>query len=174
MWLVVSPSGRALPLLESAYPFSTPPFDADAPWLACDMHGTLTTASSDFWHCETATPDLPTNITRTNIAWLRLSGKSPKGLGIPPLRIKTNYDWVKPPEIHNVSREIGRRPRHFGSNALRAPDERANARRQFLGLLPIQSCTLRNQSDGRIRPRKHKSSPQAQVVHKWVSMHRVC
>ena len=34
------------------------------------------------------TPNLPTNIVPTNIAWLKLSGKSPIGLGIPPLRIK--------------------------------------------------------------------------------------
>ena len=30
-------------------------------------------------------PNLPTNITPTNIARLKLSGKSPMGLGIPPL-----------------------------------------------------------------------------------------
>ena len=34
------------------------------------------------------TPNLPTNITPTNFAWLKLSGKSPTGLGIPPLLIK--------------------------------------------------------------------------------------
>ena len=34
------------------------------------------------------TPDLPTNITPTNIAWLRLSRKFPMDLGIPPLIIK--------------------------------------------------------------------------------------
>ena len=33
-------------------------------------------------------PNPPTNITPTNIAWLKLSGKSPLGLGIPPLRTK--------------------------------------------------------------------------------------
>ena len=31
------------------------------------------------------TPNLPTNIIPTNIAWLKLSGKLPMGLGIPPL-----------------------------------------------------------------------------------------
>ena len=33
-------------------------------------------------------PNLATNITPTNIAWLKLSGKSPMGLGISPLWIK--------------------------------------------------------------------------------------
>ena len=34
------------------------------------------------------TPNLPTNITPTQIAWVKLSGKFPMGLGIPPLKIK--------------------------------------------------------------------------------------
>ena len=34
------------------------------------------------------TPNLPTNSIPTKIAWLRLSGRFPMGLGIPPLRIK--------------------------------------------------------------------------------------
>ena len=34
------------------------------------------------------TPNLPTNITPTKIAWLKLSGEFPMGLGIPPLMIK--------------------------------------------------------------------------------------
>ena len=33
------------------------------------------------------TPNLPTNIVPTNIAWLKYSGKFPVGLGIPPLKI---------------------------------------------------------------------------------------
>ena len=33
------------------------------------------------------TPNLPTNVVPTNIARLKLSGKSPMGLGIPPLKI---------------------------------------------------------------------------------------
>ena len=33
------------------------------------------------------TPNLPTSIVPTNIAWLKLSGRSPMGLGIPPLKI---------------------------------------------------------------------------------------
>ena len=37
---------------------------------------------------ERPTPNLPTNIIPTKIAWLKLSGKSPMGLGIPPLKIK--------------------------------------------------------------------------------------
>ena len=32
--------------------------------------------------------NLPTNIIPTKIAWLRFSGKSPMGLGIPPLKFK--------------------------------------------------------------------------------------
>ena len=31
------------------------------------------------------TPNLPTNIVPTNIAWLKLSGKSPMDMRIPPL-----------------------------------------------------------------------------------------
>ena len=38
--------------------------------------------------CAPLTPNLPTNITPIEIAWLKLSGKSPMDLGIPPLRIK--------------------------------------------------------------------------------------
>ena len=34
------------------------------------------------------TPNLPTKITPTKIAWLRLSGKFPMGLGIPPGKLK--------------------------------------------------------------------------------------
>ena len=37
---------------------------------------------------ERATPNLPTNIIPTNIAWLKPSGKSPMDMRIPPLRIK--------------------------------------------------------------------------------------
>ena len=35
-----------------------------------------------------STPNLPTNIIPTNITWLKLSGKFPVGLGIPPVQIK--------------------------------------------------------------------------------------
>ena len=35
-----------------------------------------------------STPNLPTNIVPTNIAWLKLSGASPMGLGISPLKFK--------------------------------------------------------------------------------------
>ena len=41
---------------------------------------------------ETCTPNLPTNITPTNIAWLELSGKSPMGLGISPLKHKIMFE----------------------------------------------------------------------------------
>ena len=34
------------------------------------------------------TSNLPTNIIPTNIAWLKLSGKSPMGLGISPLKFE--------------------------------------------------------------------------------------
>ena len=33
-------------------------------------------------------PNLPTNIIPTKIAWLKLSGKSPMDIRIPPLKIK--------------------------------------------------------------------------------------
>ena len=54
-----------------------------------------------------ATPNLPTNITPTNIARLQLSGKFPMGLRIPPLQIKTTLE-SHPLKFHNVSRGIGR------------------------------------------------------------------
>ena len=38
--------------------------------------------------CAWSTPNPPTNIIPTTIAWRKLSGRSPMGLGIPPLRIK--------------------------------------------------------------------------------------
>ena len=38
------------------------------------------------------TPNLPTNITPTNIAWLRLSGKFPMDMRIIPLRIKIMFE----------------------------------------------------------------------------------
>ena len=42
--------------------------------------------------CKACTPDLPTNIIPTNIAWLKLCGKFPMGLGMSPLRIKIMLD----------------------------------------------------------------------------------
>ena len=44
----------------------------------------------------------------TNIAWLNLSRNFPMDMRIPPLKHTITYAWVKPSEIHNVSREIGR------------------------------------------------------------------
>ena len=38
------------------------------------------------------TPNPPTNIAPTNIAWVKPSGKSPMGLGIPPLQIKITLE----------------------------------------------------------------------------------
>ena len=42
----------------------------------------------DIWASPIDTPNLPTNIIPTGIAWVKLSGKSPLGLGTPPLKIK--------------------------------------------------------------------------------------
>ena len=36
-------------------------------------------------YCQCPTPNLPTNIVPTNIARVKISGKFPMGLGIPPL-----------------------------------------------------------------------------------------
>ena len=41
--------------------------------------------------CVTFTPDFPTNIIPTNIAWLKLSGKFPRGLGMPPLKFRIMF-----------------------------------------------------------------------------------
>ena len=46
------------------------------------------TRSDERIHLNPPTPNLPTNIAPTNIAWLKLSGKSPMGLGISPLKFK--------------------------------------------------------------------------------------
>ena len=40
------------------------------------------------------TPNLPTNITPASIARLKLSGKFPAGLGIPPLKFKIKYIYI--------------------------------------------------------------------------------
>ena len=45
-------------------------------------------ASGIFRDIARDTPNLPTHIIPTKIAWLELSGKLPSGLGIPPLNIK--------------------------------------------------------------------------------------
>ena len=55
------------------------------------------------------TPNPPTNIVPTNIARLKLSGKSPLDMRIPPLKIKITLESNS--EIHNVSRGIGRTPK---------------------------------------------------------------
>ena len=56
------------------------------------LSGLLQRASSCFARGETlkhnGTPNLPTNIIPTNIAWLKLSGKCPMDMRIPPLWIK--------------------------------------------------------------------------------------
>ena len=68
----LSPS-LSLPL--SLPPSLAPSFQASCQPSWCGMYTCL-------WTC---TPNPPTNITPTNIAWLKVSGKSPMGLGIPPL-----------------------------------------------------------------------------------------
>ena len=40
------------------------------------------------------TSNPPTNIVPTNIAWLKLSGKSPMDMRIPPLRIKSLLESI--------------------------------------------------------------------------------
>ena len=57
-----------------------------------------------------ATPNLPTQIVPNKICWLKLSGKCPMDMRIPPLRIKIKYASVKPSEIQNLSTEIGCTP----------------------------------------------------------------
>ena len=52
-----------------------------------------------------AAPNLPTQNLPTEIAWLRISGKLPMDMRIPPLQAKTIL--VKPSEIQNLSTEIG-------------------------------------------------------------------
>ena len=52
--------------------------------------------------------DFPTNIIPTKIARLELSGKSPMGLGIPPLRIKVMLESNPLTSIMLVRRSIGR------------------------------------------------------------------
>ena len=60
------------------------------------------------------TPNLPTNILPTNIARLKLSGKSPMEIRIPP-PLTEDCAWVKLSKVHNVSRGIGRKFRINGS-----------------------------------------------------------
>ena len=48
------------------------------------------------------TPDPPTNITSTNIAWVKLSGKSPIDLGIPPFKINIMLDSNPPKSTMSV------------------------------------------------------------------------
>ena len=55
------------------------------------------------------TPNLPTNIIPTNIAWLKLSGNFPMGLGIPPLNIKIVLESNPPKPTMLVGRLGARR-----------------------------------------------------------------
>ena len=55
-------------------------------------------------------PSLPTNIIRAKIAWLKSSGKSPMGLGIPPLKIKIMLELNPLKSIMLVGRLTVRAP----------------------------------------------------------------
>ena len=50
------------------------------------------------------TPDLPTNIVPTNIAWLKLSGKFPVDMRIPPLNIQIMLESNPPKPTMLVGR----------------------------------------------------------------------
>ena len=50
--------------------------------------------------------NVPTNITPTNIARLKLSGKSPMGLGIPPLKIQIMFE-SNPPKLTMLAGRLG-------------------------------------------------------------------
>ena len=56
------------------------------------------------------TPNLPTKKLPTKIPWLKLSGKSPMGLGIPPRRIKILLESKPPKSRILVGTEIGCSP----------------------------------------------------------------
>ena len=47
-----------------------------------------TTSPAVHLSVDSVTHNPPTNITPTKIAWVKLSGKIPLGLGIPPLKFK--------------------------------------------------------------------------------------
>ena len=55
-----------------------------------------------------STPNLPTNIIPTNIAWLKLSGKSPMDMGIPPIKFKIMLE-SNPLKPTMLPRIIGRK-----------------------------------------------------------------
>ena len=75
-----------------------------------------------------STPNLPTNIVPTKIAWLKLSVNPLWDWEFLPLKL--TFAWVKPSEIHNVRREIGR----ISISVTNYPSERQ--RRQVLGASP--------------------------------------
>ena len=63
--------------------------------IACYEHAVLTSMRCNIaWCCDamrreaTCTPNLSTGIIPTKIAWLKLSGNFPMGLGVPPLKLK--------------------------------------------------------------------------------------
>ena len=58
-------------------------------WNSVMIHAKLHTLDDSMSHVSSAcTPNLPTKNLPTKICWLKISGKSPMGLGVPPLRIK--------------------------------------------------------------------------------------
>ena len=54
-------------------------------WELTVLIGATETVLADLRVGQLCTPNLPTNIIPTKIAWLKLSGKSPMGLRIPAL-----------------------------------------------------------------------------------------
>ena len=56
------------------------------------------------WAGELAIPNPPTNITPTNIAWLKLSGESPMDIIISPLKIKIMLESNPPKSIMLVEK----------------------------------------------------------------------
>ena len=103
-------------------------------------------------------PNLPTNIIPTKIAWHKLSGKSPVGLRIPPLK-NQDYAWVKPPEIHNVSREIGRFVGAPGSDMDRSSKVVVSDRMFVARSARQMSVVLINESNKQTWTRKIRNTP---------------
>ena len=76
---------------------------------------------------KTTTPNFSTNIVPTNIAWVKLSGKSPTGLGIPPRKIKIMLESNPPNStmlvgrlgVHPTSELPGQEGKEHGEQHLR-------------------------------------------------------
>ena len=65
------------------------------------------------WRLGDLQRSLPTKTIPANIAWLKLSGEFPMDIKLPPLN-NSEYAWVKPSEIQNLSSEIGSSPWRLG------------------------------------------------------------